>query len=102
MPNIILVCAGGISTSFLVQNIREAMAARGMEGDVKACGGNALVDSLDDTDIVLLAPQAMFFQEKVVQVCERYDIPYGFIEAVMYGTMDGETVLDFALSKIKS
>lgn len=102
MPNIILVCAGGISTSFLVQNMRAAMAAQGIPGDVKACGGDALVDNLENMDIVLLAPQAMFFKDKVKRVCEKQNVPLGFIEAAMYGMMDGEAVLNFALSMIKT
>ena len=101
MLSILVVCAGGISTSFLVQNVKKAMTLMNIEGEIKA---RAITDTptyLNEVDIVLIAPQAQFLKTRVEEMCAKKDIPVGLIDPADYGEMNGEKIINFALSLMK-
>ena len=95
--NILLVCAGGISTSFLVQNIKKAMQEEGIVGEIKAKPITAVHEFISEIDVVLIAPQALFLRDKVEKVCSEQKKPWGVIDSAMYGSMNGEEVLNYAI-----
>ena len=80
---IILLCAGGMSTSMLVKKMQEAAAADGHpdweiaaypQADAKEQGANA--------SCILLGPQIRFAKDKV--------------DMKIYGRMDGKGAIDIA------
>ena len=99
--NILLVCAGGISTSFLVQNIKVAMKKQGLMGEVRAKPATGVAEVINEMDIVLIAPQSLFLKEKIEQICCERGKPCGAIESSLYGRMDGEGVLNYAENLLK-
>lgn len=98
MKNILLVCAGGMSTSMLAEKIRAAATARGLEVKVWAVGEQAAADNVGEADVLLVGPQMSF---KVPQFQKEFpDTPVAAIDMRAYGMMDGAAVLDAALKLI--
>ena len=97
MIRIALVCAGGISTSFLEQNIIKVMQKRSIQGIVSAYSETHLQTAINQFDVVLLAPQARFAESRIRKICVEHHKAFGLIDPTVYGRMDGEAVLDLAL-----
>ncbi|MFD1064872.1 PTS sugar transporter subunit IIB [Oceanobacillus locisalsi] len=95
MKKIILACAGGFSTSMLVEKMKAAAAAKGLEVSVDACAESKVNDYLP-ADIVMLGPQ-MGHKEKEIKEVVGLDIPVMTIDMMDYGMMEGEKVLNQAL-----
>ena len=94
---ILLVCAGGISTSFLVQNVKKAMETEGVYGEISAKPITQIGEYIEGMDVVLIAPQAQFMKDKVEKICIEKKKPYGVIEQALYGSMNGNDVLRYAM-----
>lgn len=94
---IILACAGGLSTSMLVQSMKEAAKLQKMDVFIDAVAETTL-DKYIDLDIIMLGPQVDHLQETLAQ---KYDIPVVTIDSMDYGMMDGAKVLADALAIIK-
>ena len=62
MKKIVLLCAAGMSTSMLVQRMRENAAQIGYECQVDAYPISDAKRGASDADIVLLGPQVRFKQ----------------------------------------
>lgn len=57
MKRIILICSGGMSTSFLVSKMHAAAAAEAFECEIEAYGMAAADAVIPAADVVLLGPQ---------------------------------------------
>lgn len=57
---ILLVCAGGFSTSILMKKMRNWAAAKGQELTVNATGQGDYENKWKDYDIILLGPQIAY------------------------------------------
>ncbi|MRJ46805.1 PTS sugar transporter subunit IIB [Fundicoccus ignavus] len=98
--NIILVCSAGMSTSLLVTKMQKAAEARGLDAHIEAIASSVAVDTLKDTpaDVLLLGPQVRFLE---ADYKKRFnEIEVAMISPQDYGMMNGEKVLDQALSLI--
>lgn len=95
MLNILLICAGGMSTSVLAKRMEEQAAARGLEANIKAMGNASQNKYVKDADIVLVGPQIRYAFDKIKS--QAGDTPVKVIEMRDYGMMDGAKVLDDAL-----
>jgi PTS system cellobiose-specific IIB component len=100
MIRIILLCAGGLSTSFLVQNMIKVATARGLEVEIKARSERELGHYIRDVDVVLLAPQACYGESKIKEQCTKHGKGFATIPGLVYGTMNGQAALDLALSAL--
>ena len=93
--NVLLVCAVGMSSSLLADKTREALHKMG-RSDIRigACGsGNALYYSRQ-ADLVLLAPQISFLQERIEKECITRVV---VMPADVYGLKDGERIAGLIL-----
>lgn len=91
MKNIVLFCAAGMSTSLLVNKMREAAAAEGYECEINAYSLASSREKGADADVILLGPQVRFSKGKVEKDC-----PGKIVECIdmqAYGTMNGKKVL---------
>ena len=70
--NILVVCAGGISTSILVENMK--MHADNYD-TIKATSLDHLKHYIDNVDVVLAAPQISFAIEQLEMKCKEKNIP---------------------------
>lgn len=60
MIKIKLFCSAGMSTSILVQRMREAAKEKDIAVEVSAHSVRSLEKELDDCDVVLLGPQVAY------------------------------------------
>ncbi|MBS5983376.1 PTS sugar transporter subunit IIB [Clostridium butyricum] len=100
MKNILLVCNAGMSTSLLVNKMKEEAVARGVEVNINALPVAEVKEAIDKVDIVLLGPQVRF-QKAQVEEYAAGRIPVEVIDIRAYGAMNGKAVLESALEKIK-
>ena len=100
MLKIKLFCSAGMSTSLLVNKMREVAKKRGMEVEVNAYPESKIDQETNgnDCDVALLGPQVRYLLAKAKDICEPKGIPVDVIPMQAYGTMNGEQVLDMAMA----
>lgn len=101
MITIKLFCASGMSTSLLVNKMKEAAKAKGVDIEIMAFAESQMDRHLDSMDVALLGPQVAYTLAKAKKLCEPKGVPVEVIPMVDYGMMNGSKVLDFALRLIK-
>lgn len=98
MRKIILLCAGGMSTSVLVKSMEKAAADMGYACEFAAYATSEARDKASDADLILLGPQVRFAKSKIEAQCPG--VPVDAIDMRMYGRMDGKGVVEFAKKKL--
>lgn len=101
MKKIMLVCSAGMSTSMLVTKMKQAAESRGLEAEIFAVA-EAEAKNHTDVQVALLGPQVRFLKGKLEGMLAEYGTPVDIIDTVAYGTMNGDKVLDQALSLIEA
>ncbi len=91
---IILLCAGGMSTSMLVKNMQKAAADEGFDCTIAAFPQADAKEQASDADVILLGPQIRFAKAKVQEACPG--VPIDAIDMKIYGRMDGKGALAIA------
>lgn len=86
MKKIILLCNSGMSTSLMVQKMKDAAAAEGLECAIAAYSTDKAAEVASDADCILLGPQIQFQADEVRAACPG--VPVAVIDMVAYGTMD--------------
>lgn len=97
---IMLVCSAGMSTSILVQKMRDAAAAQGIDATIDAVGESSLKEHIDSLDVVLVGPQVRYLEPKIKKQLGD-SIPVAVIDNIAYGMMKGDQVLEQALALAK-
>ena len=97
MITIRLFCAAGMSTSLLVNKMKEAAKAKGIDAEIAAFPEAQMDKHLDSMDVALLGPQVGYTLGKAKKLCEPKGIPVEVIPMVDYGMMNGAKVLELAL-----
>lgn len=99
---IMLVCAAGMSTSLMVERMKKAAEAKGMEADIFAVSAGEADNYLESkkVDILLLGPQVRFMKAQFEGKVQPLGIALDVIQMTDYGMMNGEKVLDQALKLI--
>jgi PTS system cellobiose-specific IIB component len=100
---IMLVCSAGMSTSLLVTKMEKAAENRGMDADIFAVSASEADEKIQSQpiDVLLLGPQVRFMKTQFEQKVAPKGIALDVINMSDYGLMNGEKVLDQALSLIK-
>ncbi len=91
MRKIVLFCAAGMSTSLLVNKMKDAAKKDNYEVDINAYPVSEAKTLGSGADIILLGPQVRFELNKV-----KADCPHCPVEAIdmrAYGMMDGAAVI---------
>jgi PTS system cellobiose-specific IIB component len=101
MKRITLVCGAGMSTSLLVVKMTDAAKKLGVEAKIIAVAEAELRRHIDDTDVLLLGPQVRFLLNKYRAAYEPKGIKVDVINSIDYGLMNGEKVLNHALTLLK-
>ncbi|ELB05190.1 PTS sugar transporter subunit IIB [Enterococcus sp. C43] len=99
---IMLVCSAGMSTSLLVTKMQKAAEAKGIDSDIFAVSASDADNNLvnKDVDVLLLGPQVRFMKADFEKRLEPKGIPLDVINMADYGMMNGEKVLDQAITLI--
>lgn len=101
MIRIALFCSAGMSTSLLVTKMKKAAQAKEIDVAIDAFPEAAMAEELHNIDVVLLGPQIRYAFNKAKKLCDEKGVPIDVVDAVDYGTMDGEKVLNQALKMMK-
>lgn len=101
MVTIKLFCASGMSTSVLVNKMRDAAKAKGVEVEITAYPESQIDKHLNSMDVALLGPQVGYRLSNAKSLCEPKGIPVEVIPMIDYGMMNGAKVLDLALGLVK-
>ena len=96
MVKILLVCSAGMSTSLMVNKMKDSAKAKGIESEIWAVSDAEAADNLPKAGVLLLGPQVRFLESKMKEIAG--DKPVAVIDMMAYGTMNGEKVLEQALS----
>ncbi|WP_144743235.1 PTS sugar transporter subunit IIB [Enorma burkinafasonensis] len=89
MEKIMLVCNGGMSTSIMARQIREASEGR---YEVKAYSESVYANNLeDDIKVILIAPQIRFLVDDIQKIAGPNRVVQA-IDMQTYGLMDGKKV----------
>lgn len=94
---ILFVCGGGASSSFIAQNVGKAGKKAGLDVNVEAIGETELEDYADGRDVILIGPHLKYLEKDLAEIIAEYDVPYAFISEQDYAKMDGESILKQAL-----
>lgn len=94
MKKIVLLCAGGMSTSILVNKMREQAKTNNYECDINAYAVESILKTGKDADCILLGPQVGY---KLDELSAMITCPMGVIDLATYGMMDGKTALNQAM-----
>ena len=89
---ILLVCAGGMSTSVLVDKMAAYTKGKGIEADIDARAFQRVEDRIHQTDILLIGPQVRFMAKKfqdqyggevpVIQIMDMSDYALQNVEKI--------------------
>lgn len=97
MIRIMLACAGGFSTSLLMNKMRDEAKKQGIEVTVNAIGEMSVSEHLDEFDVLLLGPQVRYVLNDIRKIVGP-NIPVDVIDMHDYGTMNGANVLNTAIN----
>ena len=101
MINVVLVCAGGMSTSFMVTKMQKATKQHEIDANIIPMGADEFIYEEFETDILLIAPQLIWrYEELKDEFQDRIPVIHN-ISKEDYGMMDGEKVLLDAMSQYK-
>lgn len=99
MKKILLACSAGMSTSLLEERMKKYIKSKGYKIEVAAMDSGTAKSNIDKYDIILLGPQVRFMKAQFEEVSTNTIVD--IIPMQMYGTMNGEEVVEFALSALK-
>lgn len=94
MKKITLFCNAGMSTSMLVQRMKQEVAKQGKDYDVNAYGLVKVDEFGPGSDVILVGPQVRHAVQMIKDKCPG--IPVEPIDMRMYGTMDAKGVIETA------
>ena len=90
---ILLVCAGGMSTSILMKKMEKYWKENGMDLEIKAVGLGEYQDVYKDFDIVMMGPQVSY---RIKEVRENTGLPCAPIESFDYAIANCPNIMSLA------
>lgn len=101
MVKIMLVCSAGMSTSLLVNKMKEVAAKRGLEAEIWATSEvNSGAEFIrNPADVILVGPQVRYLLNAIKERTNN-SVPVALIDMRTYGMMDGAKCIDQALKLI--
>lgn len=86
---VLLVCAGGMSTSILMKKMEKYAQGKGMDFQIAAVGMGAYRDVWQGYDCILMGPQVSYRKDEVAEACS---IPVDVIAPADYGIGNCEKI----------
>ncbi|PAD39661.1 PTS sugar transporter subunit IIB [Terribacillus sp. 7520-G] len=101
MKRILLACSAGMSTSMVVSKMKKAAEALEDEYYIYAIPEGAIEEELlahhEEVVVIMLGPQVRFAKRATEKRAKPYGIPVDVMDVRLYGTADGEKLLEKAL-----
>jgi len=95
--NVLVVCAGGMSSSLLENKTRTAAQARGHGLNIRALSVSAISIydfAVKPVDMVLIAPQVRYKKRSITELAAPNGVIVQDIEPTTFGMVDGEKIFD--------
>ena len=89
---IMLACCLGMSTSVVVQKMKDAAKEQGKDYEIWAVDQNKIAENVGNFDVLLLGPQVRHLQRKV-KATVGDSAPVAVIDALAYGRCNGAAIL---------
>lgn len=98
MKRILLACSAGMSTSLIVEKMKQVAKQQGKEYKIWATAVEDILDDEEPFDVCLIGPQVSSKYDEVVEITQEFadNIPVGIIEKEDYGRMNAEKILALA------
>lgn len=93
---ICLICCAGMSTSVIVKKMQEAALKKNIDAEIWAVAEAEAKENVAKADVVLLGPQIRFALARIQALDPSK--PVACIDMRLYGTMNGEQILQDALA----
>lgn len=98
---IVLCCAGGFSTTMLMDSMKKTVKESKMlnieDFSLTAIPVDILQNEIEGCDVLVIGPQIAHKLDYIKPIIEPLKIPYVIVDKETYGKMDGATVLKMAL-----
>ena len=98
---IVLCCAGGFSTTMLMDSMKRTVkeSAKLNDDDFSfvAVPVDILNSEVENCDVLVIGPQIAHRLDYIKPIIDPYHNPYVIVDKDTYGKMDGATVLKMAL-----
>lgn len=98
MIKIFLCCAAGMSTSMVVNKMKQAATQKGLEVDITAVAMEEFDATLPKYDCCLLGPQIKYKFAEFKAKAEAQSKKIAVINSMDYGMMRGDKILADALA----
>ncbi len=98
---ILLACAAGMSTSMLVEKMKESAKTQNIQVIIDAVSESKARKIIDEYDVLLLGPQVSHLVDALQRDLQPKGIPVEAIQMMDYGMMNGKNVLNRAIQLIK-
>lgn len=100
MYKIALVCENGASTGMVVKKMREAAISKGIQVEITAYPYTQLENFIEESDAILLGPQLAFKKEIILKTFSEHANKIDVIKSMDFGMMNGEKILNDAITLI--
>lgn len=90
---ILLVCAGGMSTSILMKKMETYWAEQGEDLQIKAVGLSEYQDIYQDFDIIMVGPQVSY---RLKEVRENTGLPCDSVQSFDYAVANCPNIMKLA------
>lgn len=101
MMKILLVCAGGFSTTMMMEAMKkvvnESQKLDAKDYPMEAIGVDKLDRYINDYEVILVGPQLSHKYEFIKSEAEKIKKPAVLLTSDIYGAMDGATVMKQAI-----
>lgn len=95
---ILLVCAGGYSTSVLMNKVIKYSQVNNLDVSISAVGAGEVEENAKDFDVILVAPQIKYKRDEILEVV---NIPVVPIPPMDYGAGKPEKIIALAESGMR-
>ena len=90
---ILLACSSGMSTSLLVNKMKEAAEAQGVSHEIWAVGQHEVETEMQKAEVLRFGPKMRFLKSKLEPKAKEIGVPLDVIAPISYGRGDGAAVL---------
>ena len=88
---LLLLCAGGASTSILMKKMEKYAEANGIDFTVEAHGVSAYEDYVQNFDVIMLGPQISYKRDTLAQETGK---PVGVVASLDYALGNAENIFN--------
>ena len=94
---ILLCCGAGMSSGFLAQAAQKVANTKAPGTKAAAKSQSLVEDVIEDYDLLLIGPHFASHKDEFDELAGQYGIPVEVIPQSVYGSLDGNGLIDFAL-----